>query len=180
MKRKLVMLVSMFALVLGLLVPASTALAANPEVAITVSAAVISITNTQATWAIGVVEVDEFKYFAVDPDVQDDDYSQIANTGNAAVDVEIQGTDLIGTTYDWTLAAAATNQTYSLYAISGNGTGAYNVEVTNAPAYNDLATSLAASDIWNWSMNLTIPDEFHVSDTGDAKSGTVTLVASKS
>lgn len=156
--------------------------AANPTVTITVNAAVASITNTKATWNItdlvGAVNVDDVVYFSTDGN-QDDDWSQIANTGNSAVDVEIQGTDftVAGGAYNWTLATATGASQYSLYA-NYNGTGNYNIEVKSSAAYNDIRTNLAASNNHNWSMKFTAPSSFNASDDGSAKTATVTLVAS--
>ena len=151
--------------------------AANPTVSITVTAHVVSITNTQSSWAIGVVETDDVVYFSTDGN-QDDDWSQVENTGSVACDVEIQGTNIEGGSYDWTLAAAAGSETYSLYANSESTPTVYDVEVKSS-TYNDLCTSLAASDTYDWSMKFTAPTAFNANDDGEQKSGTVTLVASK-
>ena len=51
-------------MVAALLVP-SVALAVDPTVTITVSAKTIAITNSQATWAIGPVEIDDVGWFNV-------------------------------------------------------------------------------------------------------------------
>lgn len=149
----------------------------NPTVSITVTAKVVSITNTESTWAIGTVEVDDVVYFSA-TGAQDDDYSQIENTGSVAVDIEIQGTDIEGGSYDWTLAAAAGSETYSLFANANNGTSAYNIEVKSS-AYNDLTTDLAAAATYDWSMNFTAPTAFNANDDGAEKAATVTLVASE-
>jgi len=164
------------AVVLLLAVPLAT-MAANPTVAITVTAQVVSITNTESTWAIGVVAVDAVVYFSATGE-QDDDYSMITNTGSVACDVEIQGTDIDGGDYDWTLAAAATNQTYQLYANTEGAPTVYDVEVKSS-SYVDLTTDLAVDATWDWSMEFTAPDEFSAADDGGEKTATVTLVASK-
>lgn len=151
--------------------------AANPTVSITVTAEVVSITNTQSTWGIGVVVVDDVKYFSAD-NLQDDDYSQIENTGSVAVDVEIQGTDIEGGSYDWTLAATTGSEQYSLYANSESTPTLYDVEVKSS-AYNDLTTNLAVDATYDWSMKFTAPSAFNANDDGEQKTATVTLVASK-
>jgi len=163
-------------LLMGLVVPAS---ATNPTVSITVTAQVISITNSQATWAIGNVAVDAVVYFSASG-AEDDDYSLITNTGSVTVDVEIQGSNFEGGSYDWTLAAAAGNQTYSLYANKAATPTVYDVEVKTS-GYVDItaAGGLAAEGTNAWSMNFTAPNEFSASDDGNAKNATVTLVASK-
>lgn len=149
----------------------------NPTVSITVTAEVVSITNTMDTWAIGVVAVDDVVYFSA-TGAQDDDYSTITNTGSVAVDVEIQGTDFEGGDYDWTLAASPGDQTYSLYANNTTGGPNYAIEVKSS-AYNDLVTNLAVDGTYDWSMKFTAPTAFNSSDDGNEKSATVTLVASK-
>ena len=168
------------AVVLLVSVPLAAA-AANPTVTITVNAAMAAITNTKSTWNItalvGAVNVDDVVYFSTDG-TQDDDWSQIANTGTAAVDIEIQGGNFIdvGSVYNWTLATATASTTYSLYA-NYNGTGNYNIEVKSS-AYNDISTNLAVANNHNWSMKFTAPTAFNASDDGGAKTSTVTLVAS--
>ena len=178
MKRKLLILSMALALVTALIVP-SLALAADPTVTITVSAKTIAITNTISTWNIGPVEVDAVKYFSAD-NTQNDSYSQIENTGNVAVDVEIQGTDFEGGTYDWTLASAAGAETYSLYANTPSGGSNYTIEVKSS-AYNDIVTNLPKSgaDTYDWSMKFTAPSSFNASDDGTDKTATVTLVATE-
>jgi hypothetical protein len=176
MKRRLLAIVLAVSLLVSLLFPV-VALAADPTVTITVSALTIAITNTEDTWAIGPVEVDATAYFSAD-NSQDDNYSQIENTGNVAEDIEIQGTDFEGGAYDWTLAAAAGDQTYSLYANSEGAPTVYDVEVKSS-SYNDLTTNLTATDTYDWSMKFTAPSAFNGSDAGANKTATVTLVASQ-
>lgn len=176
MRKILVSLVLAMALVFVLAFPAG---AANPTVSITVTAEVVSITNTQSTWAIGTVATSDLVYFSADGN-QDDDYSQIENTGSVAVDIEIQGTDIEGGSYDWVLASdgVAASETYGLNASANNATGTYTV-VVKSSSYNDLTTNLAADDIWQWSMKFRAPTAFNANDDGEQKTATVTLVASK-
>jgi|GEM_PF-5466315 len=174
LKRTALSLVLAVALVVAFTAPA---LGANPTVSITVTAEVVAITNTQATWGIGTVAVDAVVYFSA-TGAQDDDYSQIENTGSVAVDVEIQGTNIEGGDYDWTLAAAAGSETYSLYANKQATPTVYDVEVKSS-TYVDIATNLAASGTNDWSMKFTAPTGFNAADDGNEKSATVTLVASK-
>ena len=173
-KTKLLILVLV---VLVLLLGSVPVLAANPTVTMTVTAGLISITNTQDTWALGTAILDEIIYFSAD-NTQDDDYSTVNNTGNLAVDVEIQGTNFEGGTYDWTLAAAAGDQQYSLYANSSNGSATYDIEVKSS-AYNDLIANLSPNCPYVWSANFTTPSAFHASDDGAQKTATMTLVASE-
>ena len=80
-RRVALSLVLAMALMLVLAFPAG---AANPTVSITVTAEVVSITNTQSTWAIGTVATTATVYFSTDGN-QDDDWSQVENTGSVAV-----------------------------------------------------------------------------------------------
>ena len=162
-------------MLLTLVLPAA---GANPTVSITVSAETISITNTQSAWAIGTVAVDDVVYFSADG-TQEDNYSRIENTGNANCDIEIQGTNIEGGDYDWTLSNTGTagDQICAIHAITGNGSGTYTT-VVKTSAYNDLTTNLSTSEYWDWSMKWTSPTAFNASDDGSSKSGTITLVAS--
>ena len=135
------------------------------------------ITNTQSTWAMGVVDVDDVVYFSATGS-QDDDYSQIENTGDVAVDVEIQGTNAEGGDYDWVLASSPSTEQYSLYANSSNGSATYNIEVKSS-SYNDLVTDLAVDAVYNFSMKFTAATAGNANDDGQSKSATVTLVASE-
>lgn len=152
------------------------ALAADPTVTITVSATVVAVTNSQATWIIGNVEPDDTKYFSADND-QDDDYAQLNNTGNVAIDIEVQCTDIEGGDYDWTLANTTASETYNLTANSDEAT-TYDINLTSA-GYPDLKADLAVDAVWNWSMVFVAPSAFHAADDGVNKSATVTLVASQ-
>lgn len=180
MKRKFLTLGIALAMVATLIVP-SAVLADNPTVGITVSAQTMSITNTMDTWAIGAVVVDDVKYFSAD-NTQNDTYSQIENTGNVAVDVEIQGEDIDGGDYDWALATAAGDQIYSLYANTPSGGANYTIEVKSAAEYSKICTNLPyaeGTDTYDWSMMFEAPSAFDANDDGLSKSATVTLVASE-
>lgn len=160
-------------LVLSLAVPA---MATNPTVTITVTAGVISITNTQANWALGYATAGEVIYFSANG-AEDDDYSTANVTGNIAVDIEIQGTDFDGS-YPWILGATSASEQYSLYANSGNGTSTYDIEVQSS-GYTDLKTNLAPNAPYKWSMKFTAPSAFDAAEDMAQKSATVTLVASE-
>lgn len=177
MKKRLLAGLLTVVLLLAVILPAGVVLAADPEVTITVTAQVISITNTQATWGIGNVEADDIVYFSA-TGAEDVDYSQVENTGNVAVDVEIQGENIEGGSYDWTLAATAGVEQYCLYANTEGTPTTYDIEIKSS-AYNDLKGNLAASATWDWSMKFTAPTGFNVLEDGAEKTTTITLVASK-
>lgn len=174
---KRIFLTILLTLILIIQIPAH-ALAADPTVTIIFNFQVVGITNTQTTWTMADADVDDILYFSAD-NSQDDDYSQIENTGNVAADVEIQGTNMEGGDYDLTLAAAAGDQQYSLYANSSNASSTYDIEVKSS-SYNDIVTSLGPGAVYNWSMKLTAPTAKNASDDGSNKTATVTLVASES
>ena len=156
------------------------AFAANPTVAITVTAKVVSITNSINTWDIGVVDTSATVYFSATGEA-DPDYSRITNTGSVAVDVAIQGQDIEGGAYDWTLAADGTpgSEIYGLKANSVAAPTVYDIVVKKTP-FNDLTTSLAAAATYDWSMEFKGPTAFNAADDGAEKTSTVTLVASAS
>jgi hypothetical protein len=180
-KRKLTVLIMTLALLSSFIMPIAVFAAGNPVVTITVSAQVVAITNSEDTWDIGIIEPSAVLYFSATNE-QNDDYSTITNTGNVDVDIEIQGTDLVPVdpTYTWTLAAASDNQTYSLYANTPSGGSSYTIEIQSSVYEYPLVEDLAPDGTYLWSMKLTAPDEFHAGDDGEPKSGSVTLVATKS
>jgi hypothetical protein len=155
--------------------------AANPTVTISMKAKVISITNTQSSWNItaitgGAVITSDTIYFSVNGE-QDDDYSQIENTGNVAVDIEIRGTDMEGGDYDLTLASDG-NPGSEIYGVKAWGGADYTI-VVKSSAYNDITTNLAADGTYDWSAVLYTPTAFNANDDGNEKTATVTLVASE-
>jgi len=175
MRKKFLGLALALALIVTLLFPV-VALAANPEVAITVYGDIIAITNSQDTWAIGHVQAGGAAVYFSATGAQDDDYSQIENTGNQIVDIQIQGVDIEGGDYDWTLGAAAGDKTYQLYANASGTPTVYDVEVKSS-SYVDLTTNLAVDATYDWSMEFTPPTVFDAADDGSQKSATITLVA---
>jgi len=133
------------------------------------------ITNSPDTWNIGHVQANDIRYFSAD-NTQDDDYALITNTGGVAVDVQIQGLDIEGGSYDWTLGSSAGDQTYSLYANSEASPTVYDIEVKKAD-YSYLCEDLAVDGTYNWSMKFTAPTALNPADDGLQKSTTITLVA---
>jgi hypothetical protein len=136
------------------------------------------ITNTPSSWPIGVVATSAVVYFSA-TGAQDDDYALTTNTGNCAVDIQIQGQNIEGGSYDWVLSSSAGSEQYSLYANSEATPTVYDIEVKSS-SYNNLCTDLAEDDTYNWSMKFTAPSSFNANDDGNQKTCTVTLVASES
>ena len=177
MKRKLIGLTIVSALIMSLVIPL-VALAADPTVTITVYADIIAATNTQDTWVIGHVEAGDAAVYFSATGAQDDDYSTLENTGNQSIDVAIQGLDIEGGAYDWTLAATAGDKIYSLHANLAATPTVYDVEVKKT-SYSDVtpAAGLAVDATNLWSMKFIPPTIFDPADAGSEKSSTVTLVA---
>lgn len=149
-------------------------LAQDPTVSITITAELVAMTNTQANFAVGVVE-------AGDSAVKwgtSDTYSIAENTGSVSIDIELQGTDIEGGLYDWILSASAGDKNYMLKANTVGAPTVYSIEIKSS-AYTDLTTSLGAGSTYNWSMEFTPPTIFDPADDGAEKSSTLTLVASK-
>ena len=170
-RRALLSLVLAMALLVVTAVPAG---ATNPTVSITVKAAVVAITNTEDTWALGTVTVsDSIKWG------DSDTYSTVTNTGTVNVNVAIQGADIEGGDYDWALAADG-DPGDQIYGLKATITDTYNILVKPS-AYANLVTNLphTSSNTVTWSMTFYTPTAFNANDDGAQKSGTVTLVASK-
>jgi len=173
MRKKLLVGLLVVSLLLAMVLPCSPVLAADPTVSITITAELVAITNTEATFAIGAVEAGGAAVKWGDSDT----HSTAENTGSVACDIELQGTDIEGGDYDWTLGASAGDKIYSLYANSDHST-TYNIEIKSS-SYTDLKTDLAVDATWTWSMQFTPPTIFDAADAGVQKSSTLTLVASK-
>lgn len=168
--KRIVLIGLAMALVLAMAVPLAVG-ATDPTVSITVTAEVVAITNTQDTWAIGTIATSQT---AVWGDLAT--YSTVENTGNVAVDVEIRGTDLTGGT-TWSLAADG-NPGADIYGLKATITTEYNILVKPS-AYVDLKAGLAAAATETWSMTFWSPTSLTAPTDTVQKSGTVTLVASK-
>ena len=172
LRRTALSLVLAVALLAAMAVPAFAQ--GNPTVSITVRASVVSITNTEDTWAIGVIAASGTSKWG-----SSDTYSTLTNTGSVNVNVAIQGTDAVGGTYTWTLAATG-DPGSEIYGINATTTTTYNITVKKTP-FNNLVTDLphTSSNTVTWSMTFYAPTAFNAADDGAEKSTTVTLVASK-
>lgn len=173
MKKRFLVGLLVVALLLAVVIPSSLVLAADPTVSITIRVEFVSMSNTQSEFAVGIVEAggDAVKWG------DSDTYSEAENTGSIAIDIELQGMDMEGGAYDWTLAASAGDKNYMLKANS-NHDSTYDIEIQNA-GYTNLTTNLAAQAKWTWSMEFTPPTIFDASDDGESKAATLTLVASE-
>lgn len=176
MRQKLSILIVSLLLLVGMVVPMAV-FAVNPVVTITVSAQVVSITNSRPDWAMGTIDVNTIRYFSDSLSTQNDTYSRISNASNVHIDIEIRGTEITDTFNAWTYDTVNGVEKYSLYANSGNAT--YNIPIKSA-AYDDLVVDLGESPAtFDWSANFTAPSAFNAGDTGAEKTGSITLVATK-
>lgn len=180
MKRKLIGLMATLALLSSLIVP-SAVFAVAPIVTIHVTAQVVSITNSRDTWELGIVTEQQILYFSAN-NSENVTWSQIHNTSNVHVDVELQGSDLVPVdpTYTWTLASDNGTETYELYANTIGAPTVYSIEVKRAAAYTDLIANLGEGDTYDWSMRFIAPTAFNAADDGLEKASILTLVATKS
>jgi hypothetical protein len=104
-------------------------------------------------------------------------YFTLENTGDCAVDVTIQGTDLTGGDDTWTLSGAATpcENIYGLYAGLDDADDNFDV-VVNTTA-NAFVADLPEATTQAWGLKLYMPTSVTNYDA-QQMSGTITLVAS--
>lgn len=179
MKRRLLLI--LFALVVAIL-PLTVSAATTQDVTITATPTYIALTNSEATWAIGVV-VESHEYYwwttdgnapAPEPFEADDMKSTITNTGSVTEDIDLHGHDFSGGV-GWTLSAdetPAADEVSVRYGITGCANRAGMTQI--GAADTELKDSLAASGTIKWCMSL----ETGTFGDGVAKSGTITLTAS--
>ena len=173
MNKKLIGVLLAVILVGNFVFPAVAGAAESPTVTITVSATVVSITNTQSSWAMGPVSEggSAIKWGSSDT------YSQINNTGNVAADIQIQGTNATLTGYNWTLGTTAGDKIYSLYANTQADPTNYTIEVKYSD-YNNLCTNLGVNATQGWGLQLLMPTAV-TNYAGEEMTGNVTLIVSE-
>jgi len=156
-----------------MVLPAVPALALNSaEVVITAEGECLAITNTEASFAVGIIAEGGTKKWG-DSDTQ----SLVTNAGNVTVKVVVTGTDLVGTASTWVLADTAASM---IYAISANDIGAgtlytHAILKSGGPT---LVASLGSAATGQWSMEFYAPTALTELDAADPLTGTVTLTAS--
>jgi hypothetical protein len=143
-----------------------------PALYVEYTSLVPEITNSPSSWAIGVIPINTSSNTTIN-------YFTINNTGNCAVDITIQGTNLTGGDDTWVLSGTATpgENIYGLYAGKDDADDLFDV-VVNTTA-NLFVSSLAEDATQAWGLNLTMPTSLNGYDA-QQMSGTVTLVASAS
>ena len=135
---------------------------------------ICDISNTPSSNDFGILAVDTTGNTAIN-------YFTLENTGDCAVDVTIQGTDVTGGDDTWTLSDTATpgENTYGLYAGLDDDDDLFDVIVKKTETYNTLVSDLAEDATQDWGLKIYMPTS--LSGYGNQEmAGTVTLVASAS
>ena len=166
-----------------ILVPSASAFAATTaDVAVTATPTFVAMTNSETTWAMGVVVASTSYWWtaagtapAPEPFEADDMKSTITNTGSVAEDIDMHVHNFTSTGVGWTLHATVVGA--NTVVLSAGVTGCTNeagmldfVDTTG----QKLKDNLAAAGTIKWCMLLktgTFTD-------GLEKSTTVTLTAS--
>jgi len=180
-------LISIIALVLtivsGQLIEViQTFAATSATVTITATPEYLAMTNDSGNWTIGAIAEAATKYFTADslimaePLVDGDMKGTLTNTGSVTSDFEIKVAAFTGGV-GWAISTDATpaeNEVSIRAGVTGMANRAAMVQVITT--YTDLKTSISASGTIMWGAELltgTFTD-------GVAKSGTLTLLVSKS
>jgi len=130
------------------------------------------ITSTPDNYGFGVLELLTVANTGIS-------YFTLSNAGNCAVDVTIQGTDLVGGDDTWDLSDSGTRgqNTYALAAGLDDADDNYDVIVRETATYNTLVSDLASDATQAWGLKIWMPTSVTNYDA-QQMSGTVTLVAS--
>ncbi len=145
---------------------ASSGLASGTQSETVVS--MVSISNPLALYAFGAVAVNATRNSGLT-------YFTVTNSGSAAVNITISGTDMTGGTA-WTLSDTATPGANTVGLKAGLEGGSYATVIRKNPVYNMLVSSLGAGNTQRWGLQLLAPTSF---SDGNAKSGTITLTATQ-
>jgi hypothetical protein len=181
MKKILITLLLVLALVLVQVVPAFAATTADVTITATPEYLAMTVSNAPNTWAIGAIAENTTVYWTADTLVpaeplEDGDMKEtITNTGSVTSDVDVKCADFTGGV-GWTMSADETpgaNEVNLRAGITGMANLAAMVQVTNIDI--ELIDSLAASGTKKFCLIL----ETGTFTDGVAKSGTCTLTISK-
>jgi hypothetical protein len=132
------------------------------------------ITDNPDIYDFGILEVNTTSNTTIN-------YFTITNTGNCAVDVTIQGTDVSGGDDTWDLADDANpgENIYGLYAGKDDADDLFDVIVRETVTYNTLVSDLAEDATQGWGLKFYMPTSVSGYDA-QQMSGNITLVASAS
>jgi hypothetical protein len=177
--KRLIGILLAISLVLGVSVPAFAATTA--DVTITATPTYIAMTNSENTWALGVITATSTYYWtsdnlvAAEPLVNGDMKSTITNTGSVAEDIDIKVAAFTGGV-GWAIStddSPAADEVSIRAGITGMANRAAMVQVITTDV--ELKDALAASGTIMWCMELEAAASF---GDGVAKTGVVTLTAS--
>ena len=134
------------------------------------SVVVPTVTNAPDNYGFGILQVGASANTTIS-------YFSINNTGNCAVDITIQGTNMTGGDDTWELSTDASigENIYGLMAGLDDNDDLFDV-VVNLTA-NSFITNLARAATQSWGLNLSMPDFLSGFD-GNTMTGTITLIAS--
>ncbi len=166
---KRIALTLIVALLLTFSVVATTG-AANPTITITVTARVVSISNTPSSWDFELVDSASTYETGLT-------CFNTTNDGNCEVDISISGSNMTGSGFTWELSDTATpsDMVYGLkVGLSG---GNYTIIVKLNSPYNYLAENLTVDSSQQWGLKIWTPTDY---DDGNDKTGTVTITAAYS
>jgi hypothetical protein len=180
MKRLIISVLIALTLLLSIAAPAMALTTAT--VTITATPTYIALTNSENSWAVGVVAVSSTYWWtaagtAPDPSPfeANDMKSTITNTGSVAEDIDIKVAAFTGGV-GWTIStddSPAEGEISLRAGITGTANEAGMVQVITTDT--ELVDSLAAAGTKAWCAELETPSSF---TDGAQKSGTVTLTAS--
>lgn len=163
-------------LVIGMVIPVSAA--TTQDVTVTATPTYLAITNSEASWAVGVVATSGTYWWTGDttapeePFIDGDMKSTITNTGSIASDVDVKVAAFTGGV-GWTISTDDTPAAgeISLRAgITGTANEAGMIQIITTDT--ELVDNLAAAGTKKWCMEMETPASF---TDGVEKSGTVTL-----
>jgi hypothetical protein len=132
------------------------------------------ISNTPSVNDFGILQVNTTGNTAIN-------YFTIENTGNCAVDVTIQGTDVTGGDDTWDLAdnGSPSENIYSLYAGLDDVDDLFDIVVRETATYNTLVSDLIEDATQDWGLKFYMPTSVTNYD-GQVMTGTITLIVSAS
>jgi len=184
-KKKLLRIVAILASVIVLAVSSVMPVmaATTQDVTITATPTYIALTNSEATWAVGVVTASTAYWWTADDNAPDpepfeaaDMKSTITNTGSVAEDIDIKVAAFTGGD-GWAIStddSPAEGEISIRAGVTGTTNEAGMVQVITTD--NELTGSLAAAGTIKWCMEMETPASF---TDGAEKTGVVTLTATQ-
>jgi hypothetical protein len=128
-----------------------------------------AITNSPSEFDFGLVEVNTATNTTIN-------YFTLTNSGDCQIDVTIQGTDMAGGGFTWTLSDTATqgNMICGFKAGLDDADDNFDIVVRKTATYNYLVENLGVSATQGWGLQLLSPTVYN---DGNTKAGTITVTA---